>query len=338
MSSATKPFALRNALVSSIILCCLIGALPARALAWGDKGHRIVARIAERNLTPQARSAITSLISNDEFLAECRSKNIPTTTFADKFACIATWADKVRPLRPQTSQWHFVDIPRNADQYDAVRDCSPSAEGDCVVQEIVRAFAVLSNQQAQMIDRAEALKFIVHFVGDMHQPLHDATDTEDQEAKDNGFPTDRGGNQKFVRWLRKTKNPFGDNWKLHAVWDAGIIDATPKSEKSFASGLNNNLSGDRRAFTQPSALNANWPATLPQLLVGWANDGHELAVQNAYGMLGRQFPNDIAIDKGKKYHRYHLNQSYLRANKPIVDDQLTLAGVRLARILNEALR
>jgi hypothetical protein len=307
------------------------------ALAWGDRGHRIVARVAERGLTDHARSSIAQLLSNDAFLAQCQSNGTPTASFADKFACIATWADKVRNDRPETRLWHFVDIPRNEDYYDALRDCKPSPGGDCVIQEIERAFAVLSNPQAQKAARAEALKFIVHFVGDMHQPLHDATDTEDQEAKANGFPTDRGANLKFVTWLGQPTNSFG-NWELHAVWDSGILDTASTSEVAFANALMASITNTQRSFAQPSPQGANWAATLPQLLVQWANEAHALALNNAYTNLGKQFPNDIAIDKGKRYQRYHLDDCYLKANQPVVARQLTIAGVRLARILNEALR
>jgi hypothetical protein len=233
-----------------------------------------------------------------------------------------------------------VDIPRNTSQYVASRDC---AQGNCVIQEIERAFAVLSNPKSKLLDRQEALKFVVHFVGDMHQPLHDATDTQDQEAIANGSKTDIGGNLVFVTWLGQPTNQFG-NWELHAVWDSGIIEArmqrTGETEAALAQQLVNSLTPAQKAYANPSPANgaAAWRKSLDSLLVQWAQEAHALAVQDAYANLGPQDMNDVAVDKGKKYHRYHLGQPYETANEPVVGRQLQAAGVRLARVLNEALR
>jgi hypothetical protein len=249
------------------------------------------------------------------------------------------WADKVRNDRPYTRQWHFVDIPLDAEQYLAARDCQSSPEGDCIIQEIERAFALLSNPNEEKCARAAALKYIIHFVGDMHQPLHDATDTHDVEATANGFPTDRGGNLKFVTWLGKPTNSFGDNWQLHAVWDSGIIDETSADEATLANALVSALTPAQKQFASPSSGSAsNFADSLGGLVTRWAQEAHVLAVQKAYAGLGPQDPNDVAVEKGKSYHRYHLTQAYLNSNRPVVKQQLALAGVRLARVLNEALR
>lgn len=337
-----------NRLAYTVGALCLVWMMSIQAFGWGDKGHRIVTRIAEANLTKSARQSINDLINGDPFIEECAKRHVPTTTFADRLACLATWADKAREDRPYTSEWHFVDIPRNTDRYVAGRDCLMSNQGDCIINAIARFAFVLANPRTadhtkgeDRPSRAEALKFIIHFVGDMHQPLHSATDTEDKEAIANGFPTDRGGNLKFVTWLGKTTNEFGDNWKLHAVWDSGIIDASTTNEVAFASGLISSLSGSERTFTSPSSSGAKpgWKDTLIETLIQWANDSQKLARQHAYANLGPQDMTSVAIDKdGKKFHRYHLTDAYLKANRPVVEQQLKLAGIRLARVLNEALR
>jgi hypothetical protein len=299
-----------------------------------------VARIAEKGLTQKARMTIAAILSHDAFISQCQHQHVPVATFADRLACVATWADMVRKQRPETANWHFVDIPRNASQYTASRDC---AQGDCVIQEVERAFAVLSAPQSKHRDRQEALKFIVHFVGDMHQPLHDATDTQDQEAIANGFPTDRGGNLVFVTWLGETMNQFG-NWELHAVWDSGILETrmknTGQGEVALAQQLVNSLTAAQRAYANPSPGSGAvaWRNSLDDLLIQWAQEAHALAIQNAYANLGPQDMNDMAVDKGKKYHRYHLTQAYETANEPVIGRQLQAGGVRLARVLNEALR
>jgi hypothetical protein len=334
---------LRRTLLYSLAALCLVVTLSAETFAWGDKGHRIVARVAAQGLTAAARGAVGNLLGDDAFLADCQQHHIPTATFQDKLACFATWADKVRNDRTYTRQWHFVDIPRNAAQYAAARDCVAGVEGDCVIQEIERAFAVLSNSGEERCARAAALKYIIHFIGDMHQPLHGATDTQDGEAIANGFQTDRGGNLKFVTWMGSPTNSFGDNWQLHAVWDSGIIDKMLEDqsadEASLANALVAALTPAQKQFASPSTVPLpKFAESLDGFLTQWAQDAHALAVQKAYGGLGPQDANDVAVDKGKSYHRYHLTQAYLNSNRPVVRQQLAFAGVRLARVLNEALR
>jgi hypothetical protein len=348
MSSKTKLTSLIERFASYALSLCLIGVMSTQAFGWGDKGHRIVARIAARNLTDQARDVISDLIRGDPFIETCVERDIPTRKFADRFACLATWADKAREDRPYTGEWHFVDIPRNTDQYVVGRDCLMSNQGDCVLNAITRFAFILANPQTadhpkaeEQAVRAEALKFIIHFIGDMHQPLHAATDTEDQEAIASGTATDRGGNLKFVTWLGKAMNDFGDNWQLHAVWDTGIIEASTKDEVAFANSLAGTLSDSEKAFTKisPPGTKPNWNDSLMKTLVQWAEDSHKLARQQAYGQLGPQDMNDVATDKkGHKFHRYHLTDAYLKANRPVIEQQLKLAGIRLARVLNEAFR
>ena len=144
------------------LLCFLA---PAPALAWGPEGHEVVAHLAAMNLTPKARAQVAALLGGE---AEA------------SMAIAANWADEIRDARPETSPWHFVNLENDrALGYIAARDCPRDA---CIVAQIDRQAAILrSNAPAPA--RAEALKFLIHFVGDSQQPLH---------AADNH---DRGGNQ-----------------------------------------------------------------------------------------------------------------------------------------------
>src|ERR1700731_3171785 len=151
------------------LLLLLVLGLPARALAWGSEGHRIAAEIAEQYLEPAAARQVRELLAIEN-----------ATTLAQ----VSTWADEIRPQRRDTARRHFVDIPVHPPPgtpaaYDAVRDCP---RGDCVVAAIERFAAVLRDRSAAPRRRLEALKFVVHFVADVHQPLHSADDG------------DRGGN------------------------------------------------------------------------------------------------------------------------------------------------
>lgn len=218
----------------------LLLSLPTPALAWGSEGHHIVADIAEQYLEPAAARQVRELLAIEN-----------ATTLAQ----VSTWADDIRPQRPETARWHFVDIPIHPPAgtpaaYDAERDCP---DGDCVVAAIERFDAVLRDKAAAPRDRLEALKFVVHFVADVHQPLHCADDG------------DRGGNDIHVTFRGRRMN-------LHAVWDWGILAPA--------------VAGDERAYALRLAK-AITPSELDQwrsgTLADWANESYGIARRLIYG-------------------------------------------------------
>ena len=149
-----------------LVLVCLA---PLRANAWGGTGHRIVAMIAEGRLTPRARAEVRRLLGNNVSLSS-----------------VAVIGADLRSSRPETGNFHFVDIPIESNgTFDPARDCEPSQRGDCVLAALERFRAELADESQSRGRRAFALKFIVHLVGDMHQPLHCAE-----------HAGDRGGNEK----------------------------------------------------------------------------------------------------------------------------------------------
>ena len=170
----------------------LLLAFPLTALAWGPGGHRIVATLAEQQIEPQTRAEIRSLLR----VAGGRS-----------LADVATWADDVRsdPLQPAlsraTARMHFVNFKDSRCHYDAARIC---ANGQCVVAAIGHYAGILGNRRNSDSERVDALRFLVHFVADAHQPLHA------------GYRPDRGGNNFQVRISGKGSN-------LHAVWDSQVL-------------------------------------------------------------------------------------------------------------------
>lgn len=160
-------------------------ASPLSAQAFGSEGHHLVATIAEQQLSARARSEIARLLALE-----------PGAILAS----ISTWADDTRT--PSTAAWHYVNLPRDADcHYDASRDCP---DGQCVVGAIERQQKVLAST-ASDAERLKALKYLVHFVADVHQPLHV------------GYADDRGGNKYSVRVFERGTN-------LHALWDTGLIE------------------------------------------------------------------------------------------------------------------
>ncbi len=160
----------------------LLGMTP-DALPLGAQGHRMVAEIAQRHLTEVARARAIELLDGDGL------------------ARVSVWADDYRgsPEGRRTSTWHYTTLPAG-ESYAYTPD-----DGNTDVGEAIRdQEAVLSDVSRSRAERANALKFLVHFVGDVHQPMHVGRDG------------DRGGNDVTVQW-------FGRQTNLHSVWDSGII-------------------------------------------------------------------------------------------------------------------
>ena len=220
-----------SVVVALVLLCCY--SLP--AFAWGPAGHRIVAMIAQQNIKPQTRTRIKQILGNNVSLVS-----------------VATYADAVRDRFPHTYNNHFVDIPKDNTSYDPAHDCKADPEkGDCVLAALERFRAEALDPNESIGRRRFALKFIVHLVGDMHQPLH---------CSDND---DRGGNDVKVKW-------FGDDSNLHKVWDSKIIDNAELTEQEFVDALVTDLTPQEIADLKKGNL------------LRWALEAHTLAKTNAY--------------------------------------------------------
>ena len=156
--SVVRPRAARTRLIAALIAVGVLwNGAGVELGAWGPEGHRVVAMAAADRLSPAARQAVAWLLNGQ--------------TLAD----IASWADDYAADHRETARWHYVDLPLNATSYIASRDCRPSRAdgvGDCVVERTRNEIARLGNTTLSRTDRALALKFVVHFVADVHQPFH----------------------------------------------------------------------------------------------------------------------------------------------------------------------
>ena len=174
------------------------------AFAWGPKGHMIVARLAAAQLTPQARAAVQRLLPELD---------------ARQLWQVASWADDLRDTDPalfqQTKRLHFVNFHSADCDYDPPRDCR---NGECAVAGIEKYSAILANRNNPPAERAQALAFVVHLVGDIHQPLHA------------DYRHDAGGNDYQVRWR-------GEGSNLHRVWDSAMLDTRHWSAARYAAYL-----------------------------------------------------------------------------------------------------
>ena len=282
--------------VVALICVGLTAALAAPAtLAWGPVGHALVADIAQMHLDPQAAAEVADLLQQQGL------------TRLDQ---IASWADNNRKEMPGTGAWHYVDIPLHDSGYVAARDC---ANGDCIVVKLNEQAKLLADTSATPQARLRALKWVVHLVGDIHQPLH---------AEDND---DKGGNTVQVQF-------FGFGTNLHSVWDGRVID------RELDLHVGPHYSIDRMAVRSKAlqlnasitpAEQAEWAPhgtfdQLPSQVVAWANQSHELAQKVAYV--------DIAKPHGDAWSQRYEDRVW-----PVIETRLKQAGVRLADVLNEAL-
>jgi hypothetical protein len=253
----------------------MIVARPAHA--WGRMAHRASARLAEARLSPQARAIIRDVLEPGESLADA-----------------STWADEnSRDIRGSAG-WHFVNVPVNAQHYDP-RDCR---RGGCVVSKIAEFKAVLLDPHAGRARRRTALRFYVHLIQDLHQPMHVAD------------RNDRGGNNVQVRFGRY------DNTNLHQVWDSGLLYQGFRNETDLVRGLED-------LARQPES--GTW---LKGRIEDWADES--LAVgRRAYLLPG----TNRIVRTGDA-----LGRDYERENLPLVTDRVARSGIRLAALLNEVLK
>jgi S1/P1 Nuclease len=291
----------KTAISSSTILGALALTLmaPRAALAWGNEGHEVVALIAQAYLDPPVRKKVNALLAADT-----------SDLTAHDIASEATWADEYRNknidnARARTAAWHFVDIELNDPNIDQAcfghpQPAHPASAGpdkDCVVDKIQEFADELANPDTDPEEQVVALKFLLHFVGDLHQPLHAADDH------------DRGGNDKKVSAAGQISG------NLHHYWDDVFVEQLGPNPKSIASGLIGHISEDQvRDWSQGSASD-------------WAMDSFEIAKDDVYGQL----------PEPSSKHVYRLSDDYMATATQDVAIQLSKGGVRLAFILNKAL-
>jgi hypothetical protein len=259
---------LREALIAALVV------MPLPALAWGAEGHEIAAAIALQELAPATRGQVAALLGSAAMMVHD-----------------SNWADEIRDQRPWTGDWHFVDVPLDASGYDPARDCPAD---NCVVAQIGDDLKLLRDRNAPKAARAEALRFLIHFVADIHQPLH---------TVDNG---DKGGNAVRVTLGRLRSN-------MHHVWDTVLVEQLGADTAAIAGAIEHGLTP-----AQKKAWQSGTPAS-------WANESHQIARDEVY-----------ALTDGRDYLR--LPRGYPDAEAPVVKMQLAKAGLRLAWLLNGALR
>jgi hypothetical protein len=271
----------------AVLALCFVS--PARA--WGPAGHQLIADIASARLAHHAKQEVARLLQDD---LDANGQLSGRKTLAS----ISTWADDYRrvPAGQSTGPWHYDnrEVCESAESH--VERCP---DGACASRALEREIHILADQSAAPRQRNEALKWVVHLVGDIHQPLH--------ETENN----DRGGNLVHVKFFGITEDVYGP-LNLHGVWDTQIVDKL--------------LAQTRGA----KSVQSEWESGS---IASWIAESHELGVRVTYGKLPKPLqcgqPPTEALELGEDYYA---------AAAPVVDMQLRKAGVRLAKILNDALR
>jgi len=310
-------------------------AAPPSARSFGCEGHEIVALVAEKHLSVRAQREVAALlgppdtVSHEEELPRRKSRRRGCSAERlDAFARASTWADEIRGGRPATASWHFLDIPRGTkDAKEAESFCGASG---CVTRAIREQVAILQEEGANPAQRAQALRFVIHFVGDLHQPLHCATNSD---RGGNCVPIDFFGH-KSRQSLRSSHADYEPN--LHALWDSYIL------RRSL---------GRRRVSSYANALEQKFQAEIAIWLKAdleldhWAWESFEVAEAEAYGKLPTPIPIERpepvaschdASDVGERMAALHeaVGEPYQERAASVVDEQLAKAGARLALVLN----
>jgi hypothetical protein len=266
----------------------LIGLLTSclSAFAWGPEGHALVARIAETELTPATQARVLEILG-------------PGSTMTS----VASWADDIRNSHRETGRWHYIDIPINKPHLDMDRDCP---EGDCVIAKIEQFRDVLKDPATPPEKRREALMFVVHFVGDMHQPLH---------SSNNG---DHGGNDVRIVF-------HGRAGELHSLWDSGLLNHVGDPDALFA-----RFSREARRHEKQWAKGT---------VRDWAEQSHKVAQKMVYGKLPKTSPPAAAAAGSVAGAApITITAAYEQKADLVIARQIEEAGVRLASLLNATLQ
>ena len=268
------------------LLAALWLAMPAAANAWGAQGHRLIGALAEQNLSDNARHELQTLLAGER---------------EPSLAGISTWADDLRENDPdlgrRSAPWHYVNLGEHGCTFEAARDCK---QGDCVVEAIREQTRILADRAQPVAARRQALKFVVHFIGDVHQPLHAA------------FAHDKGGNTVQVSLPGDKRNRPGSN--LHSYWDSGMIKALGLDEAQWL----------QRLRIEPAPASPAAARTARTVLPPPADDWAEKSCR-------------IALSSGFYPRRARLEGDYAARWQPVIEAQLRLAAAQLWVVLEAAL-
>jgi len=297
---------------------------PSAARAWGCKGHQTVVLIAEKHLTPETRQWVEKLLSENPI--DPKLNRYCGGAARDAMADAATWADDVRGER-KNGPWHYIDIPRGSKRGELEPFCGAAG---CVTKAISEQLAILKDKNADAAKRADALRYVIHFVGDLHQPLHTITNA------------DEGGNCVPLKYFRRTAHEHNHSFSpnLHSIWDTAIPerDAEGADSAEYADTLDALFAADIEGWQKAGVHVEDWV---------W--EGYDFAESVVYGDLTPKIaiePN-VAVHScsddnniGERLLKQNIaaGEAYQEKAAPVAEKRIAEGGVRLAMILNDALK
>lgn len=274
----------------------LLSLAPTPALAWSSQAHEIICEIAWQRFTPAAKKLVRDLRRVDREAWKT-------------FSASCAWADAVRERDGDyaaTSTYHYVNVPPGVAGVAPERDCDEPKR--CVTWAIAHYGRQLADRTVASRTRADALKFLAHFIGDVHQPLHV------------GRAADRGGNEIAVDFLGDFGScRRGKERDLHEVWDRTFLeragDRWPQAAERLAKAIS-------------PAQAATWSSTD---ILAWANESYRLCESFVYDL-----PRSVRHCGQRRYAR--IDEHYSRKALRISRERLQQAGVRLAHVIDLAAR
>lgn len=298
----------------------LATSLGAPALAYGPQGHEIIATVARDRLFARDKrfeARFWAIVQADNLTVQYTPKPTPKnphpnprTCRATTIAQLANWPDCVRPSQAyaKTAPYHFDDVPRCPVAVALPDKSIYCANGQCATEALKRYIAVLQNSASSPRQKAEALSFIIHIVGDLHQPMH---------ASENG--NDRGGGQVKISIAKGAipDNP-GPADNLHSLWDGDLVFAAVADPPVAIPKI--------RQLADANA--ASWSNPDPD---AWALRSHRRAEAAYSDLTAPPACDQGAADGGK------VTKAYVDAAKPDVEENLARAAVQLTDVLALAL-
>jgi hypothetical protein len=310
----------------------------APAWAWGCSGHEIVALIARQELQQLDRQHGTQVLPEVERLLALQDRNYPhrfcSDLHLDPVAFWATWADDHRSLEPATGSWHYWDIPLS--QTSPATLPQYCAEG-CVVQALQQQIAILRDKTRSDAERSMALLWVLHLVGDMHQPLHEVDNS------------DRGGNcvpVSLPHHAAERRTNGGYNPNLHGIWDTELVELAGEIDRKSPDAAAE-VSAFAERLDHENAKIIHRFERGPIDPVHWANEVHSQTSDLPYAHLQ---PPIKAVPAGASaascentavmyFGRYEtVDASYVGLGRHEVSMMLSFAGARLADVLYNSLR
>lgn len=274
------------------MLAAILALNAPQLLAWGQTGHRSIAEIAERHMRPDSVRKAHALLDGHDL------------------AFASTWADEVRSDPKNFGYsfgWHYTTWPDDDGDFHAADE---NKDTGLLLSQIDKQLAILENPKAGKAERSQALKFVIHLVGDVHQPLHV------------GAAGDKGGNACRVTW-------HGRNSNLHTVWDSEIIDRTQLSYTELAD------------FASQSRT--------PQQTRAWRAGDAGVWAAESKALRSRIYPQEVQMPTTPLSHLTYcgpsvapeampaLGYEYSERFLPAVYERIYQAGIRLAMLLDAAL-